>query len=57
MSKQTKHIPKRRTISLEAKIKILGSLESGAGPTSVGKDFDLNQVTIRTILKNANSIR
>ena len=41
MIKVMKNIPTRPTISLETKIKILESLESGAGPTSVVKDLRL----------------
>ena len=40
---------KRQTISLESKIKILDSLISGEGSSSVGRTFGLNEATIRTI--------
>ena len=56
MSKISK-IRKRQAISLEVKLKILDCLAKGEGSTSVGKKFDLNEATIRTIKKNENEIR
>ncbi|XP_017789938.1 PREDICTED: tigger transposable element-derived protein 1-like [Habropoda laboriosa] len=48
---------KRRVISLESKIKILGRLRNGERVTDVAKFYSMNEATIRTIRKNEDSIR
>lgn len=50
--------PKTRTsISLTNKIKILDRLSSGQTAAAVGREFSLNESTIRTIKRNESRIR
>lgn len=48
---------KRLAISLDTKIQVLDRLATGQGSTSVGKQFGLNEATVRTIKKNEPAIR
>lgn len=48
---------KRKNISLETKVQILDNLASGSSCSFVGKIFNLNEATIRTIKKNEVAIR
>lgn len=47
----------RKVIPLSVKIQILDRLKSGEGATSVGRYFNLNEATVRTIKKNEDKIR
>ena len=40
---------KRKSLTLEVKIKILNRMESGVGAIEVGHEFDISESTIRTI--------
>lgn len=48
---------KRKFISLEDKVEILNRLKDGERISSVGKSFDLNESTIRTLKRNEEKIR
>ena len=52
-----KQIFKRKFISLEEKISILDRIKCGEKPSSIAKSLNLNEATIRTILKNEREIR
>jgi hypothetical protein len=57
MSENKKPQLKRKAISLEKKIQVLDCLDTGEGASAVGKFFDLNKATVRTIKKNQDRIR
>lgn len=48
---------KRKAISLDVKIHILDRLAAGESATSVGRQYNLRESTIRTIKKNEGAIR
>ncbi|UYV83999.1 TIGD1 [Cordylochernes scorpioides] len=48
---------KRKVISLETKIEILGRLRKGDRVVDVAKSYSMNESTIRTIRTNENTIR
>lgn len=48
---------KRKVISLALKVEILDRLKRGEGATSVGRYYNLNEATVRTIKKNEKNIR
>lgn len=47
---------KRKSLTLEIKMKILNRMESGVGATEVGREFDISESTVRTIVKNKEKI-
>ncbi|XP_014600850.1 PREDICTED: tigger transposable element-derived protein 1 [Polistes canadensis] len=55
--KNEKRQLKRKFISLEDKVEILNRLKDGERISSVGKSFDLNESTIRTLKRNEEKIR
>ncbi|XP_015174434.1 PREDICTED: uncharacterized protein LOC107065344 [Polistes dominula] len=55
--KNEKRQLKRKFISLEDKVEILNRLRDGERISSVGKSFDLNESTVRTLKRNEEKIR
>jgi hypothetical protein len=47
----------RTTLTLETKFDIIQRLESGETPSSLGRLYNVNESSIRTIRKNAEKIR
>ncbi|CAK9807583.1 Putative CENPB DNA-binding domain-containing protein 1 [Anthophora plagiata] len=48
---------KRKSMSLDMKMRILNQLEKGEKPTAIAKAYGINESTVRTIKKRKESIR
>ena len=48
--------PKRRSIDLEQKIKIIKQREGGKSVGDIARDFDMSHTTVTTILKSKDKI-
>ncbi|CAK9814436.1 Putative CENPB DNA-binding domain-containing protein 1 [Anthophora quadrimaculata] len=48
---------KRKSMSLDMKMRILNRLEEGEKPTAIAKAYGINESTVRTIKKRKESIR
>ena len=54
--KMSKLAVKRKSSTLEVKMKILNRMESGVGATEFGCEFDISESTVHTIVKNKEKI-
>ena len=54
--KMSKLALKRKSLTLEVKMKILNRMELGVGATEVGSEFDISESTVRTVVKNKEKI-
>lgn len=48
---------KRKSLSLDTKLKVINMTESGKSKAEIRKELDLNEATIRTILRDAEKYR